>query len=199
MGKLLEQRNRALDDINAGRTVKKIRDLESRVRELEEDNARLKAECDDIKQAQFPRKLEAVAVGWKKQLATSQAYAEQLRELIKRAHEFVRDDLCNDGLSSLMEALAIPTDTSALDAYVSEKVLHLQEEHADLCRMNAEATLLAKELTRQRDLAVDALRASLDALRLPCDRWNKNQSMIISNALKIGEDALFTIKGEAKE
>ena len=56
MGKLLEQRNRALDDINAGRTVKKIRDLESRVRELEEENARLKAECDDIKQVQFPRK-----------------------------------------------------------------------------------------------------------------------------------------------
>ena len=46
MGKLLEQRNRALDDINAGRTVKKIRDLESRVRELEEENESLKRDAE---------------------------------------------------------------------------------------------------------------------------------------------------------
>ena len=38
--------------------------LTARVAELEEENARLKAECDDIKQVQFSRKLEAVAVGW---------------------------------------------------------------------------------------------------------------------------------------
>ena len=58
------------------------------------------------------------------QLAASQLHAEQLRVLIKRAYEFVRDDLCNDGLSSLLEALAlsIPSDASALDAYVAEKM-----------------------------------------------------------------------------
>lgn len=61
-----------------------IEQLTARVRELDEENARLKAECDDIKQVQFPRKLEAVAVGWKKQLAASQAYAEQLREALEK-------------------------------------------------------------------------------------------------------------------
>ena len=35
MTKLLEQYNRVLDDINAGKTVKKIRYLESRIAELE--------------------------------------------------------------------------------------------------------------------------------------------------------------------
>ena len=63
--------------------IKAIEQLTARVRELEEENARLKAECDDIKQVQFPRKLEAVAAGWKKQLAASQAYAEQLREALE--------------------------------------------------------------------------------------------------------------------
>ena len=43
-----------------------IEQLTARVRDLEEENARLKAECDDIKQVQFPRKLDAVAAGWKK-------------------------------------------------------------------------------------------------------------------------------------
>jgi FtsZ-binding cell division protein ZapB len=45
--------------------TKTIEQLQAKVAELEEENARLKAECDDIKQVQFPRKLEAVAVGWK--------------------------------------------------------------------------------------------------------------------------------------
>ena len=56
-----------------------IEQLTARVRELEEENARLKAECDDIKQVQFPRKLEAVAAGWKKQLAK----ANQLWQVAK--------------------------------------------------------------------------------------------------------------------
>ena len=47
---------------------------------------------------------------------------QQLLTLCKRAHEFVRDGLENDGLSSLLEALATPISTEALDAYVAEKV-----------------------------------------------------------------------------
>ena len=84
---------------------------------LEEENARLKAECDDIKQVQFPRKLEAVAVGWKKKLAASQAYAEQLREAL-----VVLNGVSDIGCSLVYEALALPSDTIALDAYVAEKV-----------------------------------------------------------------------------
>ena len=107
MGKLLEQRNRALDDINAGRTVKKIRDLESRVRELEEENARLKAECDDIKQVQFPRKLEAVAVGWKKRLVAAREECEFQRNAHKQAEELMLEQ--SNQLAAAQEQLAIRT------------------------------------------------------------------------------------------
>ena len=57
-----------------------IEQLTARIAELEEENARLKAECDDIKQVQFPRKLEAVAVGWKKQLAAAQEEIKTVTE-----------------------------------------------------------------------------------------------------------------------
>ena len=107
-----------------------IEQLTARVRELEEENARLKAECDDIKQVQFPRKLEAVAVGWKKQLAASQLHAEQLREALESCFEKMRQ-MCLNGewydpdkaIELAWNALALPRDTSALDAYVSEKVM----------------------------------------------------------------------------
>ena len=91
--------------------------LRDKVRELEEENARLKAECDDIKQVQFPRKLEAVAIGWKKQLAASQAYAEQLRVALETLNK-----VSNIGCDRVEKALALPHSTSALDAYVAEKV-----------------------------------------------------------------------------
>ena len=99
-----------------------IEQLTARVRELEEENARLKAECDDIKQVQFPRKLEAVAAGWKKQLAASQLHAEQLRVAIDR----VRSGAAALGLDRIFdiatEALALHRDTSALNAYIAENV-----------------------------------------------------------------------------
>lgn len=123
MGKLLEQRNRALDDINAGRTVKKIRDLESRVRELEEENARLKAA---VEYAETIR-VENIAY-FEKQLAASQAYAEQLREALKASDDLLRDLPASGGFYGLAvmenneQALATPISTEALDAYVAEKV-----------------------------------------------------------------------------
>ena len=128
MGKLLEQRNRALDDINAGRTVKKIRDLESRVRELEEENARLIGRPIPLSTWQ---KME-------QQLAASQLHAEQLREVLGK---FRDDVLFRIGCSSpyrnvaqeyfeyIRPILSLPTDTSALDAYVSEKVKEHDSRH----------------------------------------------------------------------
>lgn len=98
-----------------------IEQLTARVRELEEENARLKAECDDIKQVQFPRKLEAVAAGWKKKLAASQAYAEQLREALE-----ILNKASNIGCDRVYEALALPRPASALDAYVEQKVKEKQ-------------------------------------------------------------------------
>ena len=60
-----------------------IEQLTARVRELEEENVRLEAECDDIKRIQFPRKLEAVAVGWKKKLAAEQLNNKLLRDALQ--------------------------------------------------------------------------------------------------------------------
>ena len=149
-----------------------IEQLTARVRELEAENARLKAECDDIKQVQFPRKLEAVAVGWKKQLAASQAYAEQLREALGQIEYLESSNGCimsaGDCSSTATEALAIPHDTSALDAYVAEKVKEIVESHAPEGRnvTNAQHVEMGHKfveqiatLTRQRDLAVEALKS----------------------------------------
>ena len=84
---------------------------------LEEENARLKAECDDIKQVQFPRKLEAVAVGWKKRLA-----AEQLNnKLLREALEFLNVRIVTMDLGGVVErALSLPASTEALDKCVEE-------------------------------------------------------------------------------
>ena len=70
-----------------------IEQLTARVRELDEDNARLKAECDDIKQVQFPRKLEAV-VHYEKQLAAEQLNNKRLRDALQEyidEHEGCQD------------------------------------------------------------------------------------------------------------
>ena len=69
-----------LDDIDAANILAVIEQLQAKIAELEEENARLKAECDDIKQVQFPRKLEAVAVGWKKRLAAAQEEIKTVTE-----------------------------------------------------------------------------------------------------------------------
>ena len=106
-----------LDHCHRAGCVQIIEQLRTRIAEIEKENVRLKAA---VEYAETIR-VENIAY-FEKQLAASQLREKQLIELIKRAYEFVRDDLCNDGLSSLMEALAITTDTNALDAYVAEKV-----------------------------------------------------------------------------
>jgi len=118
-------------------------ELSGRIAELEAENARLKAECDDIKQVQFPRKLEAVAVGWKKRLAAEQLNNKLLREALRGL-----DDYCDPAnntsfcecdptvgyqcavchwpriqeVAEARAALSTPASTEALDRYVEEKV-----------------------------------------------------------------------------
>ena len=53
----------------------------------------------------------------KDQLAASQAYAEQLREALETLNK-----VSNIGCGRVYEALALPRPTSALDAYVEQKV-----------------------------------------------------------------------------
>lgn len=100
-----------------------IDNLQARIAELEAENARLKAECDDIKQVQFPRKLEAVAVGWKKQLAAEQLNNKLLRkalEAVIKVHGY------ESGIP--VEAISTQASTEALDKYVAEKVKELSDE-----------------------------------------------------------------------
>ena len=84
-----------------------IEQLTARVRELEEENARLNGRPIPLSTWQ---KME-------QQLAASQAYAEQLREALELLNK-----VSNIGCDRVEKALALPRDTSALDAYVADKV-----------------------------------------------------------------------------
>ena len=215
MGKLLEQRNRALDDINAGRTVKKIRDLESRVRELEEENARLKdnheAACVIIAD------MHAAAIGEvtgpklgvvkdvadvRAQLAASQAYAEQLRKALGK---FRDDVLFRIGSSSpyrnvakeyfeyIRPILSLPTDTSALDAYVAEKVKISRDiDEKQIAYLFEERSLLTRQrdnLLAQVNLAVTALE-SIAGRRMFIDNLASNVDIAVMtlDAIKESEE-----------
>lgn len=143
-----------------------IEQLTARVRELEEENARLIGRPIPLSTWQ---KME-------QQLAASQLHAEQLREALQTfidEHEECTD--ADDWMAMLCsieahhvaeEALALPHDTGALDAYVAEKVKEIIESHAPKGRnvTNAQHVEMRHKfveqiatLTRQRDLAVDAL------------------------------------------
>ena len=132
-----------------------IEQLTARVRELEEENARLngviESNIDDgidkimamsdeqvsalagfegsnpEDKATIARQCMDIAM-LRAKLAASQLHAEQLREALVEAKPLVQD-WCNEnggaGLAvfvRLRETLAIPRDTSALDAYVANKL-----------------------------------------------------------------------------
>ena len=82
-----------------------IEQLTARVRELEEDARQLRTIIDEENKDHI------------EQLAASQAYAEQLREALELLNK-----VSNIGCGRVEKALALPRDTSALDAYVAEKV-----------------------------------------------------------------------------
>ena len=179
-----------------------IEQLTARVRELEEENARLHEQVD----------LQIPAIAFKQlteQLTASQAYAEQLREalLTCQKKQIIYECRPTQNYKTydselVAKALALPHDTSALDAFVAGKVLHLQEEHADLCRMNAEATSLAKELTRQRDLAAAATKRVLRAHKLtvkkPPELMNdiENELQEIRDSVAFAKNAIKEIENE---
>ena len=100
--------------------TKTIEQLTARVRELEEENARLNALF--VKAAKGKGENLKECFSLQQQLAASQLYAEQLRVAIDR----VRSGAAALGLDRIFdiatEALALPHDTSALGAYVAKKV-----------------------------------------------------------------------------
>lgn len=85
-----------------------IEQLTTRVRELEEANARLRFALADT---------EALELGTSERLAASQLHAEQLRKALETLNK-----ASNIGCSLVDDALALPRDTRALDSYVEQKV-----------------------------------------------------------------------------
>ena len=79
--------------------------LRDKVRELEEDARQLRTIIDEENKDHI------------EQLAASQAYAEQLREALETLNK-----ASNIGCGLVEKALALPRDTSALDAYVANKL-----------------------------------------------------------------------------
>ena len=138
-----------------------IEQLTARVRELEEENARLKSLATT-------KGAMGLLADQLKQLAASQAYAEQLRVALQTfidEHEECTD--ADDWMAMLCsieahhvaeEALTLPHDTNALDAYVAEKVKEAGK--FDVWKTNPYTKVLEtsiEQLTKQRDLAVEAL------------------------------------------
>ena len=147
-----------------------IEQLTARVRELEEENARLKSLATT-------KGAMGLLADQLKQLAASQAYAEQLREAIKQylaendpsefgcACDPLVGYLCGPCFAYkqqavLRQALAQPSDTSALDSFVAEKVKEAGK--FDMWKTNPYTKVLEtsiEQLTKQRDLAVEALES----------------------------------------
>ena len=176
MGKLLEQRNRALDDINAGRTVKKIRDLESRVRELEEENARLRrtnssyasltkaqeSQLTNLRQRLYQLKGADSAIDSERQanceltaqLAASQLRETQLREALQTyidEHEECQD--ADDWMAMMcsMEAHHAADKALSQPSDTSSLVSFVAEEVKELDEANEHHRQLAR-VSRDNEL-----------------------------------------------
>ena len=106
-----------------------IEQLQAKVAELEEENARLKAECDDIKQVQFPRKLEAIAVGWKKQLAAAQEEIKTVTEQKNRM--WFEMQSAQNQLAKAEQRVAESCASFSEDCYEGELGVRIGKEIAD--------------------------------------------------------------------
>lgn len=98
-----------------------IEQLQAKVAELEEENARLRFALADT---------EALELGTSERLAASQAYAEQLREALTTCVCAMQDYQAGIGITEMFDkgerlgrkALSTPISTEALDKYVADKV-----------------------------------------------------------------------------
>ena len=133
-----------------------IEQLTARIAELEADRDQWMRDCKT-----FHREMEKR----EQQILSLQAYAEQLREALDEMVELCTPSFCEcdpdvgyqcracnpiEAVKAARELLSLPRDTSALDAYVAKR-LHDMACDKGLLRIQVE------ELTRQRDLAVEAL------------------------------------------
>ena len=159
-----------------------IEQLTARVRELEEENARLKAA---VEYAETIR-VENIAY-FEKQLATSQLSETQLRGALQTyidEHEECQDAddwmamMCSmEAHHAADKALSQPSDTSSLVSFVAEEVKELDEAneyHRQLARVSRDNELKA---TKQRDLAVEALEDVRKELQQSNDRLNEEREI----------------------
>ena len=108
-----------------------IEQLTDRMRELEEENMRLNSEIEMLKSG----KRSNIRLGM--EIAASQLHAEQLREALTACVCAMQDYQAGIGITEMFDkgerlgrkALALPRDTSALDAYVEEKVKEHDSRH----------------------------------------------------------------------
>lgn len=163
---------------------------------LEEENAELHEQVD----MQIPKLAFAQL---QEKLAASQVYAEQLRSIIWETNQYIDQtysdligNLSSEWLAAsyiddlspkLSKALALPRDTSALDAYVAKR-LHDMACDKGLLRIQVE------ELTRQRDLAVEAIRHCIAAMGSVPDVKKAMDWPQLHNAQMLSLQALDAIK-----
>ena len=182
-----------LDD--AHRSIEMLEDqlatAEQRVAELEAENAKLHEQVD----LQVPKMAFTQLKG---QLA-----AEQLNnKLLREALEFLDSRIVTMDLGGVVErALSHPASTEALDKYVAEKVKEatlpvtdeLQKTRLQMITdfgQYQEAHEQVATLTRQRDLAVEALRVAAEQIR-KCDYTPARSTLLVaikeSEAMAQGE------------
>ena len=145
-----------------------IEQLTARVRELEEENARLKAESRDASLGlndYYGRKLAAEQLNNKLLRDALQEYIDEHEEC-QDADDWMAMMCSMEAHHTADEALSQPSDTSALDTFVAEKVKEIIESHAPEGRnvTNAQHVEMRHKfmdqiatLAKQRDLAVEAL------------------------------------------
>ena len=122
----------------------KVAELEEEIDSLEADKAYFEIGCDELRA----------------QLASAQAEIKLLLDALEVLAKLGNGDRYGNSEGNVIaqQALAQPSDTSALDAYVAEKVKEAGK--FDIWRTNPYTKVLEtsiKQLTRQRDLAVEAL------------------------------------------
>ena len=137
-----------------------IEQLQARVRELEAENAKLHEQVD----LQVPKMAFTQLKG---QLAAEQLNNKLLRDALQEyidEHEECQDAddwmamMCSmEAHHAADKALSQPSDTSALDSFVAEKVKAIEAER-DYHMSNAKHVYeQCSKITKQRDLAVEAL------------------------------------------
>lgn len=140
-----------------------IDNLQARIAELEEENARLKAAVEYAETIRVEN-----SAYFEKQLTTSQLRETQLRkalEAVIKVHGY------ESGIP--VEAISTQASTEALDKYVAEKVKEAGK--FDIWKTNPYTKVLEtsiKQLTRQRDLVFEALKnCRLLAARHRKEEW----------------------------